>query len=277
MALALIWAAALGVSVRNLAEVSDGGIRRPIDYHPELDHSDGPPRPASWLVDFQDGLTARLRDHVGGRDGRDSILPILRDQTRVRLGVPQPQLPNKEVLDVSDTVLVLGRGWWARHNWTLLADDTPLLLARQAAGQEAAERAEELGSEPNYLADTGRRTRDTTSSSASSAVLEPEVGDEWARITHYFGARVPFGDGGGYNNPMGCYGEMPDAGAAACAREYCGREFTIAGVGLRCADTGGAVALRNIDVFCVSLECWDWACTQPCPAFADWETVRWLP
>ena len=162
------------------------------------------------------------------------------------------------------------------------ADDVALIQARGQDSTAKAERAEGIRA-ASALLDAQRPLSEVAGMESQGQVglgdgLSQTLGEgtQQVRVTHYFGARVPFGDGGGYDNPMACHGEMPDAGAAACAPQYCDRRFEIGGIEFVCKDTGALVGARNIDIFCVSLECWDWACTQLCPTFADWESVRWL-
>jgi hypothetical protein len=219
-----------------------------------------------------------------------------------------PQMQKVSALDGRDTTLHLlalrDSRFRAAALWREVADGVALLLARQTALQrvalwpssgiqtaslglvEAAQK--QVRAEPAPLAIQGSMEGQVPSQDAAlpqepqAAVGDGPQGelptqvDGLFRITHYFGARVPTGDGGGYNAPMACHGEMPDAGAAACAPEYCDRHLMVAGIDLVCKDTGALVGPRNIDIFCASLSCWDWACTKRCPTFADWEEVRWV-
>lgn len=220
--------------------------------------------------------------------GEDASLPSLQKSSLALQGLPTPEskqakdlalVQGEEALDARFPTALADApdrylGWDTWGPGVCLAVDAPLLLARAAAAQERVRAATDVlavrvGMLPSQLGDSQAPTSLETRA-------EDKVGDALFRITHYFGARVPTGDGGGYNAPMACEGEMPDAGAAAGIREYCGRRFSINGIEFVFKDTGASVGPRNIDIFCASLECWDWACTKRCPEFADWETIRWL-
>jgi len=263
---------------------------------------------------LQEALDARLQDHIGGRDGRDSILPIMRDSASLRDVVSQPQLSSQEALDgappdangrqqvgvrlgshcdqqvqARDLVALDGRDT-ALHLLALrdsrarvtalraeMADDVALILARQAADQAAAERARAL------------RISAVSGDAQSALPQEPQaegVGDGLRRITHYL-CKNPWGDGG-YCFWMGCHGQQVGAGFAACPSWRCDQRFQLADYTFTCGDTGSWPIENDevIDIACYGDDDGDaffhWGSPGTaeyeisCPTFSEYEAIRWL-
>ncbi|MDA0256972.1 MAG: hypothetical protein O3C25_04425, partial [Chloroflexi bacterium] len=113
---------------------------------------------------------------------------------------------------------------------------------------------------------TVRRANSAPPAVAAPAPPAPLPGSGLGTITYYYchqGANPRgIGDGGGFCGVMAS-GSVVYDGAAACAREFLGQRFRIAGDPTgrvyTCADTGSAVARENRDVWFADSDAgWEW-------------------
>jgi hypothetical protein len=176
-----------------------------------------------------------------------------------------------------------------------MADDVVLRLARGQDCEAKAERAERLQAASALLDNdilSGRQQAEAAGEVGDGQADAPRGGSEGTsqqvRVTHYF-CLNPWGEGG-YCGRMGCppY-EQVGAGYVACSSARCGDSVQIGEVVFRCGDTGSRPieAEEVIDVACYGDDNGDaffhWGppgtpeYEQPCPTFADYETLRWLP
>jgi hypothetical protein len=95
--------------------------------------------------------------------------------------------------------------------------------------------------------------------------VEGEVSGELWLISHY----LCIGDSTGNYCPglnRTATGTVVHPSTAACDPSFLGVDVEVGGIIYRCEDTGSAVIGPIIDIWCFSFECWDEACTQPCPS-----------
>ena len=172
----------------------------------------------------------------------------------------------------------------ARYRRVVAADDTVL-----QEGRALHTKAEALRAAQATLVDEPQGTALIPEGTGPLRELD-EVGDDnqLVRVTHYTCLEENYG-GAHYCGYMGCPGAgYVRAGFAACPAWRCGQQFVMGGYTLVCGDTGSwpIEAGQVVDVACYSFEWWGWPKGTEnyvegydelsCPAFQDWETVRWL-